>query len=204
VITFKTYKKPTVQVPPVIGLSYADAAKAVTDRGLKPVRKDVASDMPQGQVVDTDPKPSTRVAQHVTVTLYVSNGKSKVPNEVGKKVQDAKSDLSNKGWTNVQTQTQDTTDPAQDTIVLDQYPTAGSDFPKDQQITLTVWIYVPPTTPTTPTTPPTTPTTTPPTTPTTTPPTTPTTTPPTTPTTPTATPISRIFSTLLRSISLSS
>jgi eukaryotic-like serine/threonine-protein kinase len=203
VITFKTYKKPTVQVPPVIGLSYADAAKAVTDRGLRPVRKDVDSDMPRGQVIDTDPKPSTSVAKHETVTLFVSNGKSRVPNEVGKKVQDAKSDLSDKGWTNVQTQTQDTTDPAQDTIVLDQYPTAGSDFPKDQQITLTVWIYVPPTTPTTP---PTTPTTTP-TTPTTTPPTTPTTpptTPTTPPTTPTTTPTSRIFSTLLRSVSLSS
>jgi eukaryotic-like serine/threonine-protein kinase len=175
VITFKTYKKPTVEVPNVVGQSYADAANAISAKGLKPARKDVPSDMPVGQVVAEDPKAYTRVAAHETVTLSVSNGKSGVPSEVGKKIQDAKSDLSNQGWTNVDTQTQQTTVQAQDGIVLDQYPTAGSEFPKDQQITLTVAVYVPPTPTTTPTTPSTTPTT-----PSTTPPTIPPTTPPTT------------------------
>ena len=132
--------------------------------------------MPVGQVVAQDPKPYTQVAAGQTVTLSVSNGKSGVPNEIGKKIQDAEADLSAAGWTNVVTQTQQTSDRAQDGIVLDQYPTAGSAFTKDQQITLTVGRFVPPTTPTTPSTTPTTPTT-PNTTPTTTPPTTPVTTP---------------------------
>ncbi|HKF33630.1 MAG TPA: Stk1 family PASTA domain-containing Ser/Thr kinase [Jatrophihabitantaceae bacterium] len=175
-ITFATYKKPTIQVPPVVGLSYADAATAISAKGLKPVRKDVDSNMPVGQVVAQDPKPYTQVAAGQTVTLSVSNGKSGVPNEIGKKIQDAEADLSAAGWTNVVTQTQQTSDRAQDGIVLDQYPTAGSAFTKDQQITLTVGRFVPPTTPTTPSTTPTTPTT-PNTTPTTTPPTTPVTTP---------------------------
>jgi serine/threonine-protein kinase len=182
VITFKTYKKPSVQVPNVVGQSYADAANALSSKGLKPVRKDIDSDMPVGQVVAEDPKAYTQVALGETITLSVSNGKAGIPNEVGKQVSDAKADLNRQGWANVNTQSRETSDRAQDGIVLDQSPVTGS-YPKSQQITLVYGVFVPPTTPkTTPSTTPTTPNTTP-TTPNTTPTTTPPTTPPTTPTT---------------------
>src|SRR6266702_266179 len=167
-ITFKTYKKPTVQVPSVVGLQYSEAAQQLTDKGLNPVRKDVDSDKPAGQVIDTDPKPFTPVAKGATITVLVSNGKSGVPNLVGKTLQDAKQALSSGGWTAPPKGTsQDTNDPDQAGIVLEQFPTAGSKYQKDQQISLTVGKYVAPTPScTTASTAPTTPTTTPPTTPT--------------------------------------
>jgi serine/threonine-protein kinase len=181
-ITFQTYKKPTIQVPNVVGQTYADAADALSAKGLKPVRTDVNSDKPAGQVVAEDPKAYTNVAPGEQITLSVSNGKSGVPNEIGKQVSNAKADLNGNGWPNVTTQPRQTSDRAQDGIVLDQTPVTGS-YPKSQQITLVYGVYVPPTpTPTTPKTTPTTPTTTP-------------TTPTTTPTTPTP-PQTSGFSTL--------
>jgi eukaryotic-like serine/threonine-protein kinase len=167
-ITFKTYKKPTVQVPSVLGLQYSEAAQALTDKGLNPVRKDVDSDKPAGQVIDTNPKPYTPVAKGATITVLVSNGKSGVPNLVGKTLQDAKQALSAGGWTAPpKVTTQATNDPNQAGVVLEQFPTAGSKYQKDQQISLTVGKYVAPTPPcTTASTPPSSPSTTPPTTPT--------------------------------------
>jgi serine/threonine-protein kinase len=112
------------------------------------------------------------VAKGATIKVFVSNGKSGVPNLVGKTLQDAKQALSSGGWTAPPKVTsQETNDPNQAGVVLEQFPTAGSKYQKDQQISLTVGKYVAPTPSCT--TAPTTPTTTPPTTPTTTPPTTP-------------------------------
>ncbi len=167
-ITFKTYKKPTVQVPSVVGLQYSEAAQQLTDKGLNPVRKDVDSDKPAGEVIDTDPKPFAPVAKGATITVSVSNGKTGVPDLVGKTLQDAKQALSSGGWTAPPKVTsQETNDPDQAGIVLEQFPTAGSKYQKDQQISLTVGKYVAPTPScTTASTAPTTPTTTPPTTPT--------------------------------------
>src|SRR5262249_837126 len=126
----------------------------LTGRNLRPIRKDVNNGAAAGQVVDQNPKAYASVNKGDVITLSVSTGKIGVPNEVGKKVQDALSDLSAQGWTNVQQpQLVTVTDHAQDGVVLQQYPTPGSAFPKGQQITLTVGSYVAPTpTCTTPTT----------------------------------------------------
>jgi beta-lactam-binding protein with PASTA domain/predicted Ser/Thr protein kinase len=179
-ITFATYKKPSVEVPYVIGQPYAQASTVVSQAGLKPVRQDVNSDAAAGTVVAENPKAYSTVAKGKQVTLSVSTGKSGVPDEVGKTIQAATADLSKNGWTNVTTKQVAVTDASQDGLVIEQYPTGGSAFPKTQQITLTVGLFSPPpptsTTPTSPSTTPSSPSTTP-TTPTTTPPTTPTTTP---------------------------
>jgi eukaryotic-like serine/threonine-protein kinase len=190
-ITFAVYKKPTVEVPDVVTKQYAEASRIIAGLGLVPTRKDVNNDAPAGQVVAQSPQAFTDVGKGQKITLSVSTGKSGVPDEVGKTVQAATTDLSTKGWSNVVTKQVPVTDASQDGVVIAQYPTGGSAFPKTQQITLTVGFFSPPTpTPTpTPTTsatatkPSTTPPTTAPTTPTTpssTPPTTPSTTPPTT------------------------
>jgi serine/threonine-protein kinase len=144
-ITFTTYKKPTVEVPNVVGQQYTDAADVLAGKGLKPVRRDVNNDATPGLVVDQQPKAYTDAAAGQAITLFVSTGKSGVPNEVGKKIEAATADLSGKGWTNVVTKQVPTTDKAQDSVVVEQYPTAGSNFPKTQQITLTVGAYTPPT-----------------------------------------------------------
>jgi eukaryotic-like serine/threonine-protein kinase len=184
-ITFATYKKPTVEVPNVVGQQYGQAQAIISQKGLRPVRKDVNNDAPAGQVVAQSPKAFTDVSKGDKITLSVSTGKSGVPNEVGKTIQAALSDLSAQGWTNVKQPEQvPVTDASQDGIVIQQYPVAGSTFPKTQQITLTVGLFSPPpptsTTPTSPSTTPSSPSTTP-TTPSTTPPTTPTPTPTTPP-----------------------
>ena len=180
-ITFATYKKPSVEVPNVVGQQYAQAQAIITQKGLRPVRKDVNSGAPAGQVVAQNPPAFGTAIKGQQVTLSVSNGKSTVPGEVGKTIQTATSDLSSQGWTNVTIQQVDVTDASQDGVVIEQYPTGGSVFPKTQQITLTVGSFSPP--PPTPTTTATSPSTTP-SSPSTSPSTTPPTTPTTTPTTP--------------------
>jgi serine/threonine-protein kinase len=154
VITFFVYKTPTVQVPNVVGMQYAAAAEQLAKKGLRPVRKDVNNDAPAGQVIAQNPAAYAGTTPNGQVLLSVSTGKTGVPNEVGKKVQDALSDLSAQGWTNVgQPQQMQVTDKSQDGVVIQQYPTPGSNFPKNQEITLTVGAYVPPSpTCTTPTT----------------------------------------------------
>jgi serine/threonine-protein kinase len=145
-ITFTTYKKPTVEVPTVVGQQYTQASDTLAAKGLKVARKDVNNDAPAGQVIDQNPEAYTSVAKGQTITLSVSTGKSGVPNELNKKIQDALADLSSKGWTNVDgSKQQPTTDKSLDGLVVNQYPTGGSAFPKTQQITLTVGVYVPPT-----------------------------------------------------------
>ncbi|HZC54255.1 MAG TPA: Stk1 family PASTA domain-containing Ser/Thr kinase [Mycobacterium sp.] len=157
-ITFTTYKKPSVSVPDVKGTLFADASNTLHDKGLKAKRKPVNNSAPVGTVVDQNPAAFTAVPPGSTVTLSVSTGKSGVPSEKGKKVQDAKTDLFNQGWSNVSTTQQPTPDQNEDGVVIDQTPPAGSAFPKDTQITLVVGQYVPPTptctTATTPSTPP--------------------------------------------------
>jgi len=148
VITFKTYKKPTKQVPPLTNLTQAAATEALHTAGL-PAPKVVPQDtdtVAAGLVVKQDPIAYTPVPVNTVVTIFVSTGKSGVPNELNKKIQDALADLSSKGWTNVDaSKQQPTTDKALDGLVSNQYPTGGSTFPKTQQITLTSWVYVPPT-----------------------------------------------------------
>ncbi len=171
-ITFSTYKKPTVSVPYVVGMQYAAAANALKAKGLNPLRQDVDSDKPVGEVTDQTPPAYQSVAKGERITLQVSNGKTGVPNLVGKKIGDAQQILSSGGWTAPpRINEQQTNDQKEAGIVLAQFPTPNSKYPKDQQITLTVGQYVAPTpdctTPTTPgsmtpSSPSTTPTTTPP------------------------------------------
>ncbi len=161
-ITFTVYKKPTVSVPDVRGTLFADASNTLHDKGLKARRRDTNDASPAGTVLKQDPAAFSAVPPGSTVTLFVSTGKIGVPSEVGKKVQDAKTDLFNQGWSNVTTTQTPTPDKAKDGVVIEQSPPSGT-FPKDTPITLTIGQYVPPTptctTPTTPSSPPTTPTT---------------------------------------------
>jgi serine/threonine-protein kinase len=175
-ITFKLYKKPTVQVPPVIGLQYAQAASTLTSKGLKPTRKDVNSDKPVGEVTGQAPREYTVVATGETITLSVSNGKSGVPTLVGKQLDAARQLLSQQGWTTPPKVNYRTThDQSLNGVVLEQFPAPNTSYLKDQQITLTVWQYSAPSPSCT------TPTTSPKTSPSTSPPTSPTTSPPTSP-----------------------
>ncbi|MEP6598428.1 MAG: Stk1 family PASTA domain-containing Ser/Thr kinase [Actinomycetota bacterium] len=145
-ISYKLYKKPTVQVDDYRGKQYADAANAIVGKGLKPARQDVPNSAAAGTVVDQTPAPYTAVAPGATVTLKVSSGKVGVPNVVGLKLAEAAAKLNQQGWGNVTVSPTavSTADKAKDGTVASQTPVANSTFPQSQPIILTVYKYVPP------------------------------------------------------------
>jgi serine/threonine-protein kinase len=71
-----------VSVPPVTGMTQADAQQALTDADLKnTVTKCLPSDpsSPDGQVVSADPPPGTSVQPKSTVTLFVADATQTTP-----------------------------------------------------------------------------------------------------------------------------
>jgi beta-lactam-binding protein with PASTA domain/tRNA A-37 threonylcarbamoyl transferase component Bud32 len=77
----------------VAGRTYEEAAKALTDAGLVPVRRDVFDDEVEvGKVVDTSPPPGTAVAKGSRITVNVSKGPETVavPDVTGRDVDSAK------------------------------------------------------------------------------------------------------------------
>ena len=81
-------------VPQVAGLPLDQARKAIEDLGLV-VRETEAyhDEVPKGRVVSTDPGAGQRVPRGGTVTVAVSLGKPKVPNIIGRSVDEARSEL---------------------------------------------------------------------------------------------------------------
>jgi serine/threonine-protein kinase len=94
--------KPRVTVPPVKNMSEEDAKSALESAGLKEGATQTISSttVPKGSVVKSDPASGTKVEKGSEVTLYISSGPGKtlVPNEVGKSVDDAKADLRSHGF----------------------------------------------------------------------------------------------------------
>ncbi|MEV7797515.1 Stk1 family PASTA domain-containing Ser/Thr kinase [Microbacterium foliorum] len=64
-----------VAVPGVVGLSYDDAASALTAEGFVPVRGEESSiDVPSGETIRTDPDEGERLDKGTEVTVFVSSG----------------------------------------------------------------------------------------------------------------------------------
>ena len=77
----------------LVGKTYDEAAKLLTDAGLVPVRKDVFDDeVEKDRVVSTSPPAETPVARGARITVNVSKGPDliEVPNVVGREVEAAK------------------------------------------------------------------------------------------------------------------
>ncbi|HVF76236.1 MAG TPA: PASTA domain-containing protein [Acidimicrobiales bacterium] len=78
------------------GKAYDEAAKALTDAGLVPVRKDVFSDeVETGKVVSTTPPGGTPVTKGSRITVNVSKGPETVavPNVIGQTIDQARAAL---------------------------------------------------------------------------------------------------------------
>ncbi|MDR1568021.1 MAG: Stk1 family PASTA domain-containing Ser/Thr kinase [Streptococcaceae bacterium] len=87
-----------VKVPDVVGLSKLDAQESLKSHQLKSkVVKEESDTVESGKVIRTDPKKSFLVKEGRTVTLYISNGNTKIKMDdyVGSTFDDAKSDLIN-------------------------------------------------------------------------------------------------------------
>ncbi|RPE42416.1 serine/threonine protein kinase [Streptomyces sp. Ag109_O5-1] len=125
--------------PNFVGSTYSDAQKMAVNSGLKlaaPTRKTCA-DQPKGSVCSQDPAPNSNVKKGDTISLVVSTGAPKVAvdNVIGKSIDDATTQLENKGFKvkvtkTVSTQTEGT--------VLSQNPDPGTEKEKGSTVTLEV------------------------------------------------------------------
>jgi serine/threonine-protein kinase len=147
-----------VKVPRLIGGNVSQAQSTLTADGLTPfVTTDPNSTRPAGTVVKQNPPPGTAVAPGTKVTLTVSGGGAKVPNEIGQTLQVAEAALQAAGLS-VQVNNVPATSGTTPGTVVGENPTPGAVVPRGTQVTLRVaqqQTSSPPTTP--PTSPPTSP-----------------------------------------------
>jgi len=150
-----------VGVPNEVGKSYSDALSDLQSVGFAVRRQDVRSNEPAETVLGQDPAPNSVAPQGSTVTLKVSKGPTTtaVPDVTQLDQDTATATLRSAGF-QVVVQQRDTSDPAQDGVVLTQSPRGGKQADVGTTVTIVVGVLVTPTTETTPTTPTTTDTTT--------------------------------------------
>jgi serine/threonine-protein kinase len=133
-----------VDVPSVIGLSFADASAALQNDGFAVgPRRDVDSDQPKGTVVDQSPSGSA--PRGSTITLSVSKGPktSTVPDVTSQDEESARSTIESSGF-KVRVQRQDVGDPGLGGIVLNQTPTGGTKATQGSLVVITVGRYTEP------------------------------------------------------------
>jgi eukaryotic-like serine/threonine-protein kinase len=149
-VLYELYKKAVVNVPYVIGSSFADAQKALGNARLKAKQgKNVNTfSQPKGFVVSQDPQNNTPVSPGQSVTLNLSTGKVKLPDVTGMKSAEAKSKLNGLGFNHVDntSKTKTTHDKSKDGLVASngEDPTPGIAYGADVAITLTIYKYVAP------------------------------------------------------------
>ncbi|GAA4513047.1 Stk1 family PASTA domain-containing Ser/Thr kinase [Actinoallomurus oryzae] len=133
--------KPKVTVPPVKNMSEDDAKSALEGVGLKEGATQTISSttVPKGSVVKSDPESGSKVEKGTEVTLYISSGPGKtlVPNEVGKSVDEAKSDLRSHGF-RYSIHYVDVPAGQADGRVMQQTPSEGETANRGSTVTLTV------------------------------------------------------------------
>jgi serine/threonine-protein kinase len=126
-----------VEIPPVAGLTQADAMSQLSSRGLDPRAMPVAHDtVPPGHVVDTEPPEGSEVDDGATVIVHVSSGPetADVPNVVGRPLEEAQAELEGAGFT-VKTE-EKADDDVEEGSVISQ--SATGEAPARSEITLTV------------------------------------------------------------------
>jgi eukaryotic-like serine/threonine-protein kinase len=133
--------KPRVKVPPLKGKSEDEAKSALEAAGLKagPTQKKSSTTVPKGMVVGSDPASGSSVDKDTEVTLYISDGPGKtlVPREIGKSLDDAKSDLRSHGF-RVAVNYVDVPPDQADNQVMQQTPGEGETANRGSTVTLTV------------------------------------------------------------------
>jgi eukaryotic-like serine/threonine-protein kinase len=130
-----------VTVPDVTGLTRESAEARLGNEGLEVSAEEQESDEPEGEVISQSPAGGTRVARGETVTIVVSTGRPKVdvPDVVGISGEQASARLTSAGLT-VAPQERTVTDPAQDGVVIEQRPGAGSEVDQGGQVVIVVGV----------------------------------------------------------------
>jgi eukaryotic-like serine/threonine-protein kinase len=130
----------TIPIPDVSRQSENDARNTLAGAGFTgniPAQQEASNDVPEGQVIRTDPPAGQQAAANATITLFVSSGRGQVgvPNVEGLAEDNARAQL--QGF-DVQTRDQDVNDPNQDGLVLSQNPPAGTQVDEGSTITLVI------------------------------------------------------------------
>jgi eukaryotic-like serine/threonine-protein kinase len=133
-----------VTVPDVTGLTRESAEARLGQEGLEVSADEQESDEPEGDVISQTPAGGTKVARGETVTIVVSTGRPKVdvPDVVGISEERASARLTGAGLT-VARQERTVTDPAQDGVVIEQRPGAGSEVDQGHQVVIVVGVLQP-------------------------------------------------------------
>ena len=130
-----------VSVPEVVGLSQASAESELSAAGLRASVQEEESDETEGNVIAQTPSGGSDVDRGATVTITVSTGRpqASVPDVVGLGLRDAGAQLGNAGLTPV-TRERSVTDPAQDAVVIDQRPGAGTEVDEGTQVLIIIGV----------------------------------------------------------------
>jgi len=139
----------STNVPPLIGLSQADAEKAVRDAGLTPSSQTVDGPVDQkGKVIQVDPAVGSSVAKGSTVRISISAGnQTKVPDVRGLDPDTAKARLRDAGFTNVKTTTNTAPPPGLEGKAILTTPSAGSLAKLTDLVTIQIGANTPPSSP---------------------------------------------------------
>ena len=127
-----------VSVPDVTGESASTATAKLNSLGLNPsVKTNPNSTQPAGTVIHQHPAANSKVAPNSTVTIVVSGGGVKVPNEIGQTLAQAESALSADGLTYAISYVPASNGTAPNTVV-GMNPKPGTVVAKGDQVTLQV------------------------------------------------------------------
>lgn len=127
-----------VAVPDVVGKTYTDAAKKITDAGLTAKKTDdTTPGKTPGTVVTEKPVKGTQVDSGSTVTLSVAKG-TVLPDMRNKSFDAAKQQLEDAGFTVTASPQTGTPKGAQPGTVIDSTPAVGATVGAGQSVTLTI------------------------------------------------------------------
>jgi beta-lactam-binding protein with PASTA domain/predicted Ser/Thr protein kinase len=130
-----------VTVPDVTGLTRESAEARLRDEGLEVSAEEQESDVAEGDVISQNPSAGTKVTRGDTVTIVVSTGKPQVdvPDVVGMSEERATSRLTGAGLSPVR-QERTVTDPAQDGVVIEQRPGAGTQVDQGREVVIVIGV----------------------------------------------------------------
>jgi len=146
--------KPTVQMPPVVGMTRQAATRILEGApySFVVIAKETEADDPAGQIVETAPKAGKDLTEGATVTIYYSDGPEQVPNVVGKSEDVARQLIEAAGFTVKVIYDDSATDQPTGTV-LEQNPPADTPAQQESQVVIIVTTYVAPSESTSPSSP---------------------------------------------------
>jgi eukaryotic-like serine/threonine-protein kinase len=127
-----------VEVPSLVGGTYEEAVDALTELGLEPLRVEVFSQKPVGQVTGQDPEAGQIVDEGSQVEVRVSKGVRQiaVPDVLGQSESSATGELQAAGFE--VSVTEAPSDTVSEGLVSAQSPSAGTEAAKGSTVTITI------------------------------------------------------------------